>query len=134
MLVTWNDDYTLGYRVVDEGHALVIDAINRLNRAGGRAHRDGEVAGLLPLLERHMAGQFAEEESLLRLLRSPGLNAHKDEHARFLSVLAHIHALFKAGEDVASILQLNLVCHLVSHLRGTDWDEFRASASLCQAA
>ena len=94
MLVTWNDDYSLGYRVVDDGHALVIDAINRLNRAASRAHRDGEVAGLLPLLQPELARQFAEEESFLRLLGSTNLAEHKDEHDRFLSVLDHVRALF----------------------------------------
>ncbi|MBR9971667.1 bacteriohemerythrin [Magnetospirillum sulfuroxidans] len=124
MLVTWDDDYGLGYKVVDEGHALVIDAINRLNVATSRAHRDGEVAGLLPVLHHRLSQQFAEEEALLRLLNSANLAEHMDEHARFLSVLAHIRQLFNDGQDVASVLLLNLVCHLVSHLRGTDWDEF----------
>lgn len=126
MLVTWNDDYSLGYTVVDEGHALVIDAINRLNIATGRAHRDGEVAGLLPVLHRRLSQQFADEEALLRLLNSANLAEHMDEHARFLSVLAHIRQLFNDGQDVASALLLNLVCHLASHLRGTDWEEFGA--------
>lgn len=124
MLVTWNDDYALGYRVVDDGHALVIDAINRLNRATSRAHRDGEVAGLLPLLERQLSRQFAEEESFLRLLHSDNLTEHQAEHQHLLSVLAHLRLLFGKGEDVAGALMLNLVCHLVSHLRGTDWDDY----------
>lgn len=128
MLVTWNDDYSLGYKAVDEGHALVIDAINRLNMATSRAHRDGEVAGLLPVLERRLSQQFSEEESLLRLLDSPNLSEHMAEHERFLSVLEHIRTLFNQGQDVASVLMLNLVCHLVSHLRGTDWDEFGGTA------
>lgn len=123
MLVTWNDDYTLGYKVVDDGHALIIDAINRLNRTNAR---DGHhaVAGLLPVLEHDLAQQFAEEESFLRLLATPNLAEHKAEHDRFLSVLAHIRTLFNRGEDVSGVLMLNLVCHLVSHLRGTDWDEY----------
>lgn len=124
MLVTWNDDYNLGYRVVDDGHGLVIDAINRLNRATSRAHRDGEVAGLLPLLERQLTQQFAEEEAFLRLLGTPNFTEHKAEHDHFLSVLSHLRLLFNKGEDVAGALMLNLVCHLVSHLRGTDWDEY----------
>lgn len=134
MLVTWNDDYSLGYRVVDDGHALVIDAINRLNQATSRAHRDGEVAGLLPLLQRELARQFAEEESFLRLLGTRNLAEHKDEHDRFLSVLDHIRALFEQGEDVAGALMLNLVCHLVSHLRGTDWDEYGCGGRQADAA
>lgn len=124
MLVTWNDDYTLGYRVVDEGHALVIDAINRLNATTSRANRDGEVAGLLPVLEKRLTQQFADEESLLRLLGATDLAEHMEEHAHVLSVLAHIRKLFNQGEDVANVLMLNLVCLLVSHLRGTDWDAF----------
>lgn len=124
MLVTCNDDYTLGYRVVDDGHALLVDAINRLNRATSRAHRDGEVAGLLPLLERHFIQQFADEESFLRLLHSDNQAEHKAEHDHLLSVLAHLRLLFAKGEDVAGALMLNLVCYLVSHLRGTDQDDF----------
>ncbi|MGE4279779.1 MAG: bacteriohemerythrin [Magnetospirillum sp.] len=133
MLVTWNDDYNLGYRVVDDGHVLVIDAINRLNRATSRAHRDGEVAGLLPLLERQLTQQFAEEEAFLRLLGTLNFSEHKAEHDHFLSVLSHLRLLFNRGEDVASALMLNLVCHLVSHLRGTDWDEYGGGAKYLAA-
>lgn len=129
MLVTWNDDYTLGYRVVDDGHALVIDAINRLNRATSRAHRDGEVAGLLPLLENRLTQQFAEEESFLRLLGSHNQDEHIFEHQHLLSVLSHLRLLFGQGEDVAGALMLNLVCYLVSHLRGTDWDEYGGASA-----
>ena len=120
----WDRDYALGYKVVDHGHALVIEAINRLNRARTRTDRAGEVASLLPLLSRHLTQQFADDEALLRLLGCPDLGAHAREHAHLLAVLGHLRAEFAAGEEVSSLLMLNLGCYLVAHLRGTDQDDF----------
>lgn len=120
MLVCWDECYSLGYPVVDRAHLLVLDAINRLNDATNRAHRDGEVSGLLPVLRRHLGAAFAEEESRLDTMADPERQEHRREHAHLLSVLDHMTTDFAAGKDVAGLLLLNLVCHLVSHLRITD--------------
>lgn len=133
MLVAWTEEQTLGYRIVDEGHRLVVDCINRLDRAHSRAENDGEVAGLLPVLEAHLVEQFQHEEALMRLTNAPGLTEHATEHARILEVLATIRDAFARGSSVAGVLMLNLVCFLVSHLRGTDFEDF-AGASLQHAA
>lgn len=133
MLVAWTQEHALGYRIVDDGHRLVVDCINRLDRARSRAENDGEVAGLLPMLEAHLAEQFQHEEALMRLTNSPRLAEHAAEHARVLDVLTTIRDAFARGTGVAGVLMLNLVCFLVSHLRGTDFEEF-AGAPLEDAA
>lgn len=134
MLVTWNEEQILGCSLVDEGHKLVVDCINRLDRTRSRAESDGEVAGLLPVLEARLIQQFKDEEALLRLLGAPGLQAHMEEHARMLATLAVIRDAFARGSEVSGVLMLNLVCFLVSHLRGTDFADFAEQPAFSQAA
>lgn len=124
MLVSWNQDLALGYLIVDDGHRLVIDCINRLNKAVTRAENDAEVAGMLPVLRTHLTEQFQHEEALMRLTHSARVAEHAAEHARLLEVLDAIRTAYANGTEVGGVLMLNLVCFLVSHLRGTDHDEF----------
>lgn len=133
MLVCWDERYNLSYPVVDRAHLLVIDAINRLNDATNRAHRDGEVAGLLPVLRARLGNAFADEEARLQVIDAADREEHGREHAHLLSVLEHLAIDFAAGKDIAGLLLLNLVCHLVSHLRITDQAAF-GHTKLFQAA
>lgn len=128
MLVAWCHEHSLGYRIVDDGHRLVVDCVNRLDRARSRAENDGEVAGLLPVLHAHLTEQFEHEETLMRLTGSAHLAEHAAEHARMLEVLATIRDAFTRGTSVSGLLMLNLVCFLVSHLRGTDFAQFAGEA------
>ncbi|HSV29951.1 MAG TPA: hemerythrin domain-containing protein [Candidatus Omnitrophota bacterium] len=125
MLVAWNDEHALGYDVIDAGHRLVIDAINRLNQCTGH-HADRPVVGeVLQMLDGQLARQFHHEEALMMVSRSRRLEAQRHEHRRMMDTLAHLRASFEAGQQVSSLLLLNLVAFLKSHLRGSDVEEFR---------
>lgn len=134
MLVNVTPEQLVGCRIVDDGHRLVVDCVNRLNRTRSRAESDGEVAGLLPVLEARLAEQFRDEEALLRLMGAPDLARHLAEHRRLLDTLAVIRDAFNRGSEVSGILMLNLVCFLVSHLRGSDAEAFAESAPALERA
>ncbi|MEW5727773.1 MAG: hemerythrin domain-containing protein [Pseudomonadota bacterium] len=125
MLVHWRDDaHALGYDVIDTGHRLMVDAINRLN-AFDRANGERDVVGeCLADLERQMARQFHHEEAVMMLSRSPRLAEQQRAHDRFMEVLATLHRRHDHGEDVVALLLVNLVAFLSSHLRGDDMEEF----------
>lgn len=125
MWVHWRDDaHALGYEVIDAGHRLMVDAINRLDtfdRANGERDLVGEcLAGL----ERQMARQFHHEEAVMMLSRSPRLADHQRAHDRFMEALATLRRRHAHGEDVVALVLVNLVAFLSSHLRGDDVEEF----------
>lgn len=115
MLVAWNNDHALGYDIVDDGHRLVIDTINRLNATTNAAQWQGVLDQMVEVLNNHLTRQFEHEDALLMLSRSPGHAAHAAEHRALLAVLKNAHA-----GHVSGMLLLNLISFLGQHLRGTD--------------
>lgn len=134
MLAIWKDEYGLGYNIIDSGHRLVIEAINRLNQAGTPDQGRMVVAQMLPALEGHLIRQFEHEGAMMRLARSPAQIEHEAEHLRLLTVLAVLSECHQRGGEAADLLLLNLVCFLAAHLRGTDADTFACENGQCRAA
>ncbi len=128
MLVYWEDNiHALGYDVIDAGHRLMIDVINRLNTYDRKRGERDVVGESLAGLERQMARQFHHEEAVMVLSRSQRLAEHRRAHGRFLDTLAALRHRHEAGEDVVALVLVNLVAFLTSHLRGDDVDEFTAT-------
>jgi hemerythrin-like metal-binding protein len=125
MLISWNDHFTVGIDAVDSGHALVIDTINRLHKAATAEHSAQVVAEMLPRLRRHFSEQFAIEDMVLRDADDALRGHHEREHQRLTAALDVVDDHRASGGNAAGILLLNLVCFLVSHLRGTDGDSYR---------
>lgn len=124
MLISWNDDeHSLGFEVIDAGHRLVVDCINRLNACDHRA-ASRETATVLRQLTAQLARQFHHEEAVMMLSRSPHLAEQRTAHHRMMATLAHLADRHRSGESVRALLLLNLVAFLGSHLRGADVEEF----------
>jgi hemerythrin-like metal-binding protein len=134
MLISWNDHFIVGIDAVDSGHALVIDTINRLNEGATPELRAQVVADRLPRLREQLTAQFAVEDGLLRGFDAQRRAHHDAEHARLLGALDTVAEHQAAQGNAASVLLFSLVCFLVSHLRGTDGDDFRAKAARGRAA
>ncbi|MCR6628847.1 MAG: hypothetical protein NVV74_01620 [Magnetospirillum sp.] len=134
MLIAWNDHFAVGIDTIDAGHALVIEAINQLNQAETPAASATVVDRMLPLLRTHFDEQFTAEDKLLQGAGAETRAEHEREHCRLLTVLDVIGQSHAGGGDMAGLLLLNLVCFLVSHLRGTDGDAFAAHRHSRRAA
>lgn len=124
MLVSWNDHFALGIKEIDAGHGLVIETINLLNEANTPADNSRVATAMLPLLRQHMTAQFAAETVRLAAVDAETRAEHEAEHRRLLDVLDVIAQSQAEGKDMSGPLLLNLVCFLVSHLRGTDCDTY----------
>ena len=130
MLVSWDENHTLGNDIIDRGHHLVIEAVNCLNAAVTSADAHTVTGRWLPVLSTELTRQFEHEAALMTLSRHAARAEHEAEHAKFLEVLATLSADFARGEDVSNVLLMNLVCFLGSHLRGTDHDTFAPPMAL----
>lgn len=128
MLVVWNSDDTLGYDIVDNGHRLVIETVNRLNAATAPAQCRGVVDQMLAVLGDHLTRQFQQEDARLTQSRWSGRDSHTTEHREMLTVLNQLSQAHAQGDEVADILLLNLVSFLGHHLRGTDRADFTQAA------
>ena len=122
MSVVWKEEYALGYELIDAGHRLVVEAINRLDDActGDR------VREILDMLDAQLGPQFQHEEALMMVSRSDRLEEQRLQHRRLLDTLGRLRERCEAGERIEHLLKLNLAAFVHSHLRGTDVEEFGA--------
>ncbi len=135
MLVTWDDAQALGHDDVDHSHHLVIEAINLINEPPPSSSGQEESRRLLPLLEQSLSSHFQAEEKALAASRGQAIMAtHRLEHDNFLNTLSALRREQDQGQDIAGLLLLNLVCFLMSHLRGTDLSNATPRPALRRAA
>lgn len=118
MLVSWDDNHATGSDIVDAGHRLIIETINRLNAAITPCQCQAVVDQMLPVLVKHLTRQFEHEDTLLAQSRSPECDEHIAEHRNFLAALTALNDA--VGDDVPVMLLLSLITFLAQHLRGTD--------------
>lgn len=134
MLISWNDTFALGIDAIDNGHGLAIEAINQLNEVSATADCRRVSAFMLPLLRHQFALQFEVEARLLAALPADRRAQHEGEHRRLLDVLDILGQAQAGGEDISAMLLLNLVCFVVSHLRGSDSDAYGVRRAAPRAA
>ena len=126
MLISWNEHFTLGIDAIDNGHGLTIEAINQLNEVDTPEDNRRVAAFMLPLLRQQFAMQFEIESRLLASHPTDLRIQHEGEHRRMTEVLDYLAQSLAGGSDISAMLLLNLVCFLVSHLRGSDTDTYAA--------
>lgn len=84
----WSDTLSIGIPGIDEQHKTVIDCINQLEAADGKAARDVAVRHAMEQLDEYVREHFYAEEMLMRLFHFPHLDAHLREHHEFAGHLA----------------------------------------------
>lgn len=134
MLISWNDDFALGYDIIDAGHHLVIEAVNRINEAEENECGRAVAREMLAVVEDHFKRQFAHEEALMLLSRSVSMIAHKAEHQDALAMLAALRPQVDDPAHGVTMVLMNLVAFLNNHLRGSDVDEFGSGHGYRRAA
>lgn len=134
MLISWNEHFTLGIDAIDNGHGLTIEAINQLNEVDTPEDNRRVAAFMLPLLRQQFAMQFEIESRLLTSHPADQRTQHEAEHNRMTEVLDYLAQSLAGGSDISAMLLLNLVCFLVSHLRGSDADTYAARCAQPYAA
>lgn len=125
MLVAWRERGVLGIEIIDTGHHLIIDAINRLHQGCEAGDGEAAVAEILPGLLDYLPRQFETEGRLMTKVSFNRQASHEAEHRRLLNGLYMIWDSHERGTESAGMLMLNLVCFLVAHVRGSDPDTFR---------
>lgn len=122
MLIKWDESDEVGVEVVEAGHRLIIELINRVNAAEGGDAARAAVSAALAVLGRELPRQFLYEENALVTRGAESLQAHRSEHRAFVDGLAQLREQFMAGRDVRALLLVTLVAFLNTHQRGSDHD------------
>lgn len=111
-LLTWNDSYSVGVKMLDDQHKGLVSVLNELHAAmmGGKAK---DITGpLLRSLVKYTEQHFTAEEALLTRSNYPRLAEHKTHHQGLTRQVLEFAGRFERGE-------ISLTVQLLTFLR--DW-------------
>lgn len=115
------EELSVGVDEIDAQHKLLVDIINRVDRALiGRARRDA-AGEILEARVQHTAVHFAVEESLFRVTNYADYERHKDIHEQLKKQVVMMKARFDRREiELDLALMSFLRSWLEEHINGED--------------
>lgn len=116
VLVTWQANYALGMAEIDEQHKMLFDIMSRLWDGIVRNARASEMTPMLDELERYTVMHFTEEETFMRSIGYPQIDAHVALHRRFVQKITEEKAKTEQGERTSLELLHFLRDWLVNHI------------------
>ena len=121
MLLSWEQEYSVGVSEIDKDHKFMIKLINDLYEAT----QDGCVgAALMPVfsaLKNYAETHFAKEERYMTECDAPNQEQHRQDHQRMVNKLNELEARHRKGEAAISLETLNFLRNwLKSHICGVD--------------
>ncbi len=120
--VNWQNAYSLGIPEIDEQHKVLFELINELWDA--LAKRSPIQSQLLVIegLEHYTTAHFAAEETLMRVIKYPKFDTHKQTHDKFVRRIAEEKARLLAGNGLSLDVLYFLKDWLVNHILVDDQD------------
>ena len=120
-LMTWSDDLSVGIRLIDEQHKVLLGLINELH-AAMRAHKsDSVLVGVVERLKEYTVKHFGQEEEYFDRYGYPETAQHKDYHRKLVQQVLDFEAGLKSGKaKVTMEIMRFLKDWLVTHIQGTD--------------
>lgn len=120
-LITWNDNYSVKVKQMDDQHKKLVDIINHLHDAMKAGKGKEAVDKVLTDLIAYTRTHFTSEESLMKLHAYPGYDEQKKAHTALVNQVVDIQKKFEAGsaplsQDVMGFLK----DWLIKHIQGTD--------------
>jgi len=120
-LMTWTDDLSVGIRLIDEQHKVLLGLINELH-AGMRARKsDSVLVGVVERLKEYTVKHFGQEEEYFDRYGYPETPVHKEIHAKLVQQVLDFESALKSGQaKVTMDIMRFLKDWLVNHIMGTD--------------
>ena len=104
-IVTWQNSYSVGMRLVDEQHMELIKLTNKLFTScmAGKEKSKAAFLAIIPSAVDYVGYHFSTEEKIMERVNYPGFAVHKQEHVNFVrEVFAKVED-FKAGKMLAPL-------------------------------
>ncbi|MBX3008862.1 MAG: bacteriohemerythrin [Melioribacteraceae bacterium] len=120
-LISWNENYSVKIRDIDDQHKKLIDLINELHDAM-KSGRGKEVVGkTLSELLKYTSNHFGFEEKLFAQYNYPEGRTHSKTHKDLIDQLKEFISKYESGQNTLSIELMNFLKDwLTNHIMGTD--------------
>ena len=120
-LISWNENYSVKIKDIDDQHKKLIDMINELHDAM-KSGRGKEVVGkTLSELVKYTEQHFSFEEKLFTQHNYPEGRTHSKTHQDLIDQLKEFISKYESGQNTLSIELMNFLRDwLTNHIMGTD--------------
>ncbi|GHU68111.1 hemerythrin [Clostridia bacterium] len=124
MAYLWDKNLETGYKLVDDQHRELINAVNALNEANYAGQGSHELLEIVLFLIRYANRHFREEEALQRRFHYPEYSRHKTYHDDFK---AQVNGLSKkmmgegATPELVNEVAVFIGEWLINHIKGDDF-------------
>ena len=86
-IVTWNNSYSVGIKLIDEQHIKLIELTNKLfsscMEGNERKKSDSIFLGVIHEIIDYVCYHFSTEEKVMERINYPGYKMHMQEHSAF---------------------------------------------------
>ena len=119
-LIEWKPEYSVAIESIDKQHQALVALIAHLQQAMLEGRTKQVVGPLFASMNQYVKYHFAYEENLLEENAYPGLEAHREEHARLVAELKelenkYLQGTLHAGAPLMKLLRSWLVDHICVH-------------------
>ena len=119
-LLTWKPDYSVGDTEIDSDHRYLFDLINSFHDAFTRNRSRREILRLFNRLVSYSEEHFQREEKMMASRGHPGLEQHRNSHARLFGAIFDLQEKLETGSvrierDTVEFLRTWLTDHIVGN-------------------
>ncbi len=108
-LMTWNDRYSVGVKVLDDQHKGLVDTLNKLHGAMMKGQAREITGSLLRQLVEYTREHFASEEKLMTSTRYPALAQHKAKHKELTAQVSEFVHSYEKGTASINLDLMNFL-------------------------
>ncbi len=120
-LLHWTDALSVGIEEIDAQHKELVKLINQLHNVIWEKRGTVVCMEILDKLVEYTRVHFAVEESLMRILRYPDYEPHRQEHEKLIAQVVELQRKLKSGEENVSFELMRFLKNwLIRHIVGTD--------------
>lgn len=120
-LISWDDDFSVGVRELDEQHKKLISLINDLHNAMKIGKGKEVLSPLLKSLVEYTQTHFSTEEKYFTRFGYPEQGRHQAEHQKFVGKVGAFQKDFDKGGALLSMDVMNFLKEwLAGHILGSD--------------
>lgn len=134
-LFTWQEIYSVGVEKIDAQHRNLFEIANRFHDACIARVARSRLIEIFGELVDYTASHFADEESMLREMKCPDYERHRDNHAKLVGLVLNYRQKLESGEPESELRAMEFIkTWLNGHILGMDRNYRPCVKNAAQAA